>query len=153
MHCCDKSVRKPLLSEHREKGLGKQLTRSRRKSRNNNFTTADTSSVELGTFDNGGLEEEDDVEGGDDVRSNVKMVFGQILLLVWKNLLFRRRHYLVTALEIVLPTLLAMLVAYLRTVVPEGVTIDTTHNTTFPLVSEQASFNVIKVSFYFLNAS
>lgn len=33
----------------------------------------------------------------------------KIGLLVWKNLLLRRRHYVVTALEIILPTICAML--------------------------------------------
>ena len=33
----------------------------------------------------------------------------KIGLLIWKNLLLRRRHYVVTALEIILPTLCAMI--------------------------------------------
>lgn len=35
-------------------------------------------------------------------------------LLVWKNLLLRRRHYIVTALEILLPTLFSLVLVYGR---------------------------------------
>lgn len=40
---------------------------------------------------------------------NLVIMLRKIGLLVWKNLLLRRRHYIVTALEIILPTLCAMI--------------------------------------------
>jgi len=131
MHCCDKSIRKPLLSESREKG-----NRNRFPKNNNKKYTAD--GVELDTFDGGGESDDNEVEVTCKFYS-FQMVLQRILLLLWKNLLFRRRHYVVTALEVILPTLLAMLVAYLRTIVPEGITVDTTHNTTYPVVYEYVS--------------
>jgi hypothetical protein len=49
-----------------------------------------------------------------------KYILRRIYLLLWKNLLFRRRHYVVTAFEVILPTILAMLMAFLRTQLDEG---------------------------------
>ena len=39
----------------------------------------------------------------------------RIGLLFWKNLTLRKRHYVVTTLEILLPTIFAILMAYVRT--------------------------------------
>lgn len=41
-------------------------------------------------------------------------------LLVWKNLLLRKRHYVVTTLEILLPTLFALLLVYGRSQATTG---------------------------------
>jgi hypothetical protein len=41
-------------------------------------------------------------------------------LLLWKNLLLRRRHYIVTALEIILPTLFALILVYGRNQATKG---------------------------------
>jgi hypothetical protein len=64
------------------------------------------------------------------------LTFRRIYLLLWKNFLFRRRHYVVTAFEIILPTLFAILMAYIRTEVPEGQKADFPDGEVYPLVSE-----------------
>lgn len=62
-----------------------------------------------------------------------------LLLLLWKNLLFRRRHYLVTAFEIFLPTLCAFIIAFMKTLmIDSGGTVeknDTIYSPTSPYVS------------------
>lgn len=63
--------------------------------------------------------------------------FGQRLgLLLWKNLLLRRRHWMVTILEILLPTLVALALAFLRTqIVDDNKTVMNT-TTIFPSQDE-----------------
>jgi hypothetical protein len=39
----------------------------------------------------------------------------RIGLLFWKNLTLRKRHWIVTGCEILLPTIFAILMAYIRT--------------------------------------
>jgi len=46
--------------------------------------------------------------------SSIMLVARKVGLLVWKNLLLRKRHYVVTSLEIVLPTLFALILVYGR---------------------------------------
>jgi len=158
MYWCDKSAAKPLLSSDRrgsqeERGERKRHPNSRRKHNNNNslnnYKTADSQQLELEQFPDTSSgsartpgEDYDDDGGAYAAKSiglNTKMVLERISLLLWKNLLFRRRHYIVTTLEVILPTLLAMTIAYMRTVAPEGVTLDKDHNTTYPVVPEQVN--------------
>ncbi|ODM97301.1 ATP-binding cassette sub-family A member 3 [Orchesella cincta] len=71
-------------------------------------------------------------------------IFSEMLrkigLLVWKNLLFRKRHWVVTALEIILPTLCAMILASMKTQAGGGshIDFDVTGNQTtiFPGIKE-----------------
>ncbi|OXA45953.1 ATP-binding cassette sub-family A member 3 [Folsomia candida] len=63
-------------------------------------------------------------------------VFRRLWLLVWKNLILRKRQYIVTALEIILPTLFAILMAYMRARLrsdPSG----TIRENVFPPVTEE----------------
>jgi len=68
------------------------------------------------------------------------MVLTKVWLLVWKNLLLRKRHYVVTAFEIFLPTFFAFLLAYARTQ-SSGSKFDFNANQTsiYPDISEEVS--------------
>lgn len=121
MGCCNEGVLRPLLS-------GSAASNSTRRSgynRNRRKTVSNTNTSKLGishqrngydgmTSDN---YEDDDYDefGYDDELSGgslgdkIVRMFRKVGLLVWKNLLLRRRHYVVTTLEIILPTLCAML--------------------------------------------
>ncbi|XP_076318610.1 phospholipid-transporting ATPase ABCA3-like [Tachypleus tridentatus] len=59
-------------------------------------------------------------------------VVQQFLLLIWKGLLLRRRHYIVTGFEVITPLLLSALLAYLRTLGPTDTDMGTAvkHNAT-----------------------
>jgi len=60
----------------------------------------------------------------------------RLSLLLWKNLLLRRRHWFTTAFEIFLPTLVAVLLAFVRTkIVDENPTISL-QDTVFPTDTE-----------------
>ena len=48
------------------------------------------------------------------------MSFRQFTVLMWKNLLFRRRQYIITSLEILLPTSLFLLILVSHVSVPSG---------------------------------
>lgn len=52
-------------------------------------------------------------------RKRRKSVWRKLVLLMWKNLLLRRRHWLLTAFEILLPTLLFTLLVTIR-VLPDS---------------------------------
>ena len=41
-------------------------------------------------------------------------IFSKFLVLTWKNLLLKKKHWFMTILEIVLPILLFVLIAVLR---------------------------------------
>ncbi|CAG7730793.1 unnamed protein product [Allacma fusca] len=56
---------------------------------------------------------------------------GPIGLLLWKNLLVRRRHYVILLFEILLPTLFALLFAGFKAVVPTIDAVNTLVNTSF----------------------
>ena len=45
---------------------------------------------------------------------SLTLISRRISLLIWKNFLFQKRHYIVTALEIVLPTLFAIFLALVK---------------------------------------
>ena len=51
--------------------------------------------------------------------------FPSIGLLLWKNTLLRRRHFVVTTLEIILPTLFACLIAFFKTWTPPTPPVET----------------------------
>jgi len=42
----------------------------------------------------------------------------QLWLILWKNLIIRKRHYILTAVEIILPSLFAICLAYGRSNIP-----------------------------------
>ncbi|MPC11279.1 ATP-binding cassette sub-family A member 17 [Portunus trituberculatus] len=67
-----------------------------------------------------------------------KSFWRKLLLLMWKNLLLRRRHWLLTAFEILLPTLLFTLLVTIR-VLPDSSFIPhfVDHNSTFDVTSER----------------
>lgn len=63
--------------------------------------------------------------------------FGRRLgLLLWKNLLLRRRHWIVTLLEILLPTLAAIALAFLRTQITDDNKTIMNTTTIFPPMDE-----------------
>jgi hypothetical protein len=65
-------------------------------------------------------------------------VLRQLWLLVWKNFLFRRRQCVVTAFEVILPTLLAFVFAQLQTELRgRGSYVSSETDTTFPIVQEE----------------
>jgi len=43
----------------------------------------------------------------------------QLWLISWKNLIVRKRHYILTAIEIFLPSLFAICLAYGRSNIPD----------------------------------
>jgi hypothetical protein len=60
-------------------------------------------------------------------------------LLLWKNLLLRRRHWAVTAFEILLPTFIAVCLAFVRTqIVDENPTLSLV-DTVYPVDTESVS--------------
>ena len=78
----------------------------------------------------------------------IPLTFRRIRLLLWKNLLMRRRHWIITSLEIILPTLLSILLVYIRTSVDFGEAYvqfppDENGETGFPLISESVSWPLL----------
>ena len=157
MYCCDKSLTKPLLSSNsNNNSLNNNSNRDNPRKNNkkyrrrkniittNQFQLKRSNVRESSKYEEFDEDEEDDVEFSDSSSCayycfRLVMAVRQLALLLWKNLLFRRRHYIVTSLEIILPTLLAMLMAYMRTMAPTSSSIDLSseNNTYFPLVHEQ----------------
>jgi hypothetical protein len=68
--------------------------------------------------------------------------FGKLWLIFWKNLILRKRQYIVSALEIILPTVFAILIAYIRAKIPNDMGTGTNENI-FPIVEEEVIKKII----------
>ena len=138
MGCGDRSVLKPLLpASYRNKG---------RKRHNNNGGNNNDSDDETYSKDQYELSEINDKSSGKGPLKLVTMAFlRKLLLLVWKNLLFRKRHYILTALEIILPTILVIQIAWMKAQTPQqlvqaGKIQIQQGNQTFPVYNQTVSF-------------
>jgi hypothetical protein len=149
MYCCDKSLTKPLLNNNETSVNSSSSGKSNRRRGSPGGTRSEfrlKRSKNKNNYEEFEEEEEEDVEFSSDsdlegLRKSFGMAFRQVGLLVWKNFLFRRRHWLVTSLEIILPTLLAILMAYMRTQAGDAesssIHLQSENNTYFPLISEK----------------
>jgi hypothetical protein len=60
-------------------------------------------------------------------------------LILWKNLLLRRRHWFVTAFEIILPTLIAIGIAWIRTLIVDHYPVVNLQDTIYSVDTEKVS--------------
>jgi hypothetical protein len=68
-------------------------------------------------------------------------VLRQLWLLVWKNLLFRKRQFVVTGFEILLPALFALFLALFHSEIwNTGTTESSEMNRIFPIIQEQVRY-------------
>ncbi|CAL8083288.1 unnamed protein product [Orchesella dallaii] len=163
MGCCnERGVLRPLLSGSAASRTGNSTSRyqnngdnSARYSRNhkrrgrktgtksaNDISQQHITNSDHNDYDEFDDDDEDVILGYSGAASSWCYIFSEMLrkigLLVWKNLLFRKRHYIVTALEIILPTLCAMILAAIKTEAGGASQIDITgnHTTIFPAIKE-----------------
>lgn len=98
--------------------------------------------VSTNTFDNNNSVVQDpapQIQGkgrNNEVGKNKTTFARRLGLLLWKNVLLRRRHFIVTILEILLPTLIALAIAGFRTQIVDDNKTVMNETTIFPSQNE-----------------
>lgn len=73
-------------------------------------------------------------------------------VIIWKNYVLRKRHFILTATEIVIPTLLFMLFAYARSetdLLSKEFVNETTFNDPFPAADLYTKLNLHETKLYY----
>lgn len=135
MGCYDSSILRPLLGNNGS-GYNNNEADNRRSrpwfafwKHKQGYNGMDEDSYDLDRIKNRTISGNSQFINCDKIMSAIR----KIGLLVWKNLLLRRRHYIVTLLEILLPTLFALVLVYGKSQV-------TTHNTSTNSSNPLATF-------------